>query len=99
MARPKGLKNADSKSVVARVAAPEVPVAESVSQVDPPLAPAALHEPANIAPFDTCRYHEEFPPRVFKKNEVVPAGWYESQSPLKQWWTMDDYGKWSRKDK
>lgn len=72
----------------------------------PPVNPSAgTKEPekpaVTCAPFDTCRYHEDFPPRMFKKGETIPEDWHDTQDSLKRKWTyLYDYAtstaKWVR---
>lgn len=64
-----------------------------------PIVPPVVEAKPEVAKFDTCRYHEEFEPKVFKESEIIPADWKDSQKSLKRWWVVGQSGTWERKDK
>jgi hypothetical protein len=69
---------------------PETPPADT----PPPVGESAT---VTLA-YDTCRYHENEEPRMFKAGDPIPGDWHESQKNLKRFWVVKD-GAWARQDR
>lgn len=95
MARyPKGSKGNKEKPIQDA----QEPVHGSKPEVQTPEVkePEKVTAAGTVAPFDTCRYHKDFPPRLFREGEVIPEGWQETRAGMG--WVIDESnGTWSKK--
>lgn len=100
MARPKGSKNKPAESAPKAVYGNEPANVSNAPAVAEPVQITANEAQAETAQFDTCRYHEDEPPRVFKAGEIIPTGWVDTPAKLTRTrWELTATGSWEKRPK
>ena len=67
--------------------------------IEIPINPPPQPSESRIATFDTCLYHKDEAPRMFRKGEMVPDGWEDSPKKIPDfpWFINSTTDTWEKK--